>query len=348
MTIYSKSYNRFFSKREIVIRHIIIVFLSLVFGSSAFVYASQDLAYLFARVCLANFIYITLIWNFNLMFLGLVDKWYDSETQIKQKLIVAVIIAVLLPTVVHFAYKVLFFPWISGFPCQLNSRENFLFLTMSIVITLFINSIYVSIEFFNHWKKTLTEKEELKRNNITAEFETLKNQINPHFLFNCLNTLTSLIEENPKMATDFVQKLSSVYRYVLANKDKETVLLQEELDFIKAYIYLNKIRFGENLKTDIVVNADCLGKSIPTLTLQMLIENCIKHNVISQNKPLYITIGCSDSYVYVKNKFQPKTLVGETSGIGLNNIISRYGFLSDKEVIVEKNENEFCVKVPLI
>jgi LytS/YehU family sensor histidine kinase len=145
-----------------------------------------------------------------------------------------------------------------------------------------------------------------------------------------------------------VQKLSSVYRYVLANKDKETVLLNEELDFIKSYIYLNKIRFGDNLRTEIDVNTDCLGFSIPTLTLQMLIENCIKHNVISQSKPLQIYIGCVDGYVYVKNNLQPKILVGESSGIGLNNIISRYDYLSKKEVIIEKTETEFSVKVPLI
>jgi LytS/YehU family sensor histidine kinase len=102
-----------------------------------------------------------------------------------------------------------------------------------------------------------------------------------------------------------------VYRYVLANKDKETVLLNEELDFTESYIYLNKIRFGDNLETEIIVNADCLGFSIPTLTLQMLIENCIKHNIISQSKPLQICIGCLDGYVYVRNNLQPKTLVGE-------------------------------------
>jgi sensor histidine kinase YesM len=120
------------------------------------------------------------------------------------------------------------------------------------------------------------------------------------------------------------------------------------LDFIKSYIYLNKIRFGDNLRTEIIVNADCLGFSIPTLTLQMLIENCIKHNVISLSKPLQICIGCLDGYVFVKNNLQTKILVGESSGIGLNNIISRYDYLSKKEVIIEKTETEFSVKVPLI
>lgn len=348
MAISSHSYYKFFSKRDVIIRHTIIALLSLLFASITFLNAPKDIAFLFVRVYLSNFLYIALIWNANMLLMGVVDKHIDFETNITKKLITAGIIALTLPTLVHFIYNILFFQWVSGFPCQLNSRENIIYLIISVVTTLLINSIFVSIEFFNYWRKTLTEKEELKRNNIAAEFEALKNQINPHFLFNCLNTLSSLIEENPKTATDFVQKLSSVYRYVLANKDKETVLLNEELDFIKSYIYLNKIRFGDNLRTEIIVNADCLGFSIPTLTLQMLIENCIKHNVISQSKPLQICIGCLDGYVYVKNNLQAKILVGESSGIGLNNIISRYDYLSKKVVIIEKSENEFIVKVPLI
>jgi len=341
-------HNKFFNKRDIIIRHLIIFLLTFFFAGLAYANAPKDTPYLFFIVYLSNFIYIAIIWNTNIYLMGLVDKWFDVKESIVKKLFAAVIIAFSLPILSHLTYSSLVFPLINGFKCSMNDKENLIFLIVAIVITLLVNSIYISIEFFSHWRKTLIEKEELKRNIIAAEFESLKNQINPHFLFNCLNTLSSLIEDNPKTATDFVQKLSSVYRYVLANKDKETVLLNEELDFIKSYIYLNKIRFGDNLRTEINVNADCLGFSIPTLTLQMLIENCIKHNVISQSKPLQICIGCLDGYVFVKNNLQPKILVGESSGIGLNNIISRYDYLSKKEVIIEKTETEFSVKVPLI
>jgi LytS/YehU family sensor histidine kinase len=206
----------------------------------------------------------------------------------------------------------------------------------------------LSIEFFEFWKKSLTEREALKRDNITAEFESLKNQVNPHFLFNSLNTLSSIIEEDPKTATQFVQKLSSVYRYVLAQRDKETVTLHEELNFIESYVYLNKIRFGENLKVEILVDESLRQSQIATLTLQLLMENAIKHNVVSKDKPLSIEIGIKNSRIYVKNNLQAKKIHAESNGIGLSNIISRYKYLSKEEVIVSSSNNYFEVSVPLI
>jgi hypothetical protein len=167
-------------------------------------------------------------------------------------------------------------------------------------------------------------------------------------IFNSLNTLSSIIEDDPKTATQFVQKLASVYRYVLAQRDKETVSLKEELSFIDSYVYLNKIRFGENLKVEILVDESFRQKQIATLTLQLLLENAIKHNVISKDKPLSIEIGVSNSRIYVKNNLQTKMVHAESNGIGLSNIISRYKYLSKEEVIVSSSNNYFEVSVPLI
>jgi hypothetical protein len=231
---------------------------------------------------------------------------------------------------------------------SVNSKENFTYLIVSVVTTLLVNSVYMSIEFFNHWRKTLVEKEEFKRTSLSAEFEALKNQVNPHFLFNSLNTLSSLIDENPVQANEFVQKLSSVYRYVLTHRDKETVLLQDEVEFIKSYIFLNKIRFGENLNIHINLNEACLQLNIPTLTLQMLVENAIKHNVISANKPLTVYINCDKEYIEVTNNLQAKLMTVESSGIGLSNIVERYKYLTTKQVFINKTETNFSVKVPLV
>lgn len=348
MAISSKAFEKFLSTRDIITRHLIIAVISLVFGYLSYLSAPFGISHFFIRAYFSNFIYITLIWNGNILLMGIVDKVYDINTEVRKKLLLSAAVALFLPIFMHYTYSFWFFPLVNGFDCTLNSKENFTYLIVSVVSTLLVNSIYMSIEFFNHWRKTLTEKEEFKRTSLSAEFEALKNQVNPHFLFNSLNTLSSLIDENPKQANEFVQKLSSVYRYVLAHRDKETVLLQEELEFIKSYIFLNKIRFGDNLTTAIDINDDCYSLHIPTLTLQMLVENAIKHNVISSQKPLQINIGCKDGFIEVSNNLQPKLMLAESSGIGLNNIIERYKFLTKLEVFIAKTETCFTVKVPLL
>jgi len=341
--------NRFTNKKDIVIRHSIILLMSILFGYlSIFPRVDQNPETVFLHSLLINFIYISVIWNVNLLFMFLFDRKFEWNKHLRFKLFVNSIVAICLPVCVHILFSLAVFPIVKDSACQLGSKENLSYLIVSVSITLLVNSIFVAIEFFQFWKKSLLEKEELKRNSISAEFETLKNQINPHFLFNSLNTLSSLIDENPKTANEFVQKLSSVYRYVLTQKDKETVSLREELNFIESYLYLNKIRFGENLTCKIDVADRYLENKMATLTLQMLIENCIKHNVISQNKPLQIEIGIEGDFVVVKNNLQPKMGNSESNGIGLSNIIHRYKLLGKEEVEVIENGLAFIVKIPMI
>jgi LytS/YehU family sensor histidine kinase len=233
-------------------------------------------------------------------------------------------------------------------PCDLGAKENIIFLIVSVTITLFINAVFVAIEFFNHWRKTLTEKEELKRSTITAEFESLKSQVNPHFLFNSLNTLSSLIEEEPKVAQEFVQQLASVYRYLLSQTEKEKVSLGEEIDFMHSYVFLNQIRFGENLKVEVKVDPQFLSKEIITLTLQILLENAIKHNVISKENPLHITIEASQDKLCVRNNLQVKKTLSASNGIGLSNIQNRYHYFTQQEVHIQKTADFFEVCVPLL
>ncbi|MEI6507598.1 MAG: histidine kinase [Bacteroidota bacterium] len=323
--------------------------MSILFGYlSIFPRVDQNPETVFLHSLLINFIYISVIWNVNLLFMFLFDRKFEWNKHLRFKLFVNSIVAICLPVCVHILFSLAVFPIVKDSACQLGSKENLSYLIVSVSITLLVNSIFVAIEFFQFWKKSLLEKEELKRNSISAEFETLKNQINPHFLFNSLNTLSSLIDENPKTANEFVQKLSSVYRYVLTQKDKETVSLREELNFIESYLYLNKIRFGENLTCKIDVADRYLENKMATLTLQMLIENCIKHNVISQNKPLQIEIGIEGDFVVVKNNLQPKMGNSESNGIGLSNIIHRYKLLGKEEVEVIENGLAFIVKIPMI
>ena len=203
-----------------------------------------------------------------------------------------------------------------------------------------------AILFFKNWKESAVQQEKLKREQLALQYETLKSQVNPHFLFNNLNSLTSLINSNPEKAIDFVKKLSEVYRYVLDQKDHELVALATELKFVESYIYLHQIRFGTNLEVQVDVDAKNF-KVIP-LSIQLLVENAIKHNEISDKKPLSIRLYTNDDeYLIVENVLQKKS-GSEGSGMGIQNISDRYGFFTDKKVLITFNSERFRVSIPLL
>jgi sensor histidine kinase YesM len=159
-----------------------------------------------------------------------------------------------------------------------------------IIITLTVTAVDESCYFFNQWKSSILEAEKLKRENIQPQYETLKNQKNPHFLFNSLNTLITLIPEKPKMAVTFTQHLSTLYRYILQTKDRKVVTLAEEMKIAEAFIFLLKARFGNNLMIETVISTQDLKEFVAPLTIQRLIENAVKHNIISAKKPWRISI----------------------------------------------------------
>ena len=214
-----------------------------------------------------------------------------------------------------------------------------IFLTFSLLIT-------YAITFFINWKKSMVMQEQMKREQLALQYESLKSQVNPHFLFNSLNAVTSLISTNPDKAIQFVKKLSEVFRYVLDQKDNEVTTLDSELQFLDSYIFLQKIRFGENL----IVNIDIPERnfSIVPLSLQMLIENAIKHNVISREFPLIINISIKNgNYLVVSNNLRKKPALN-SNNMGLENIRSRYRYFTQSPVVVSETENEFRVEIPLI
>lgn len=220
---------------------------------------------------------------------------------------------------------------------------------MSIIPTIIVTLIYESVYFFQAWKENVKKTESLARENVQSQLETLKNQLDPHFLFNSLNTLASLIDDENKPAQEYLDRLSDVYRYVLVNKDKNTVTLEEEMQFLDAYIYLNKTRFRENLQVEKQISAQTYYQQIAPLSLQMLIENAIKHNVISKDKPLKITISeDKEGYLQVENNIQEKKTFEKSTKVGLQNIINRYQLLSDKQVEIIKSADFFKVKIPLL
>ena len=212
---------------------------------------------------------------------------------------------------------------------------------------IFVGSLVSNaILFFKNWKEAAVQHEKLKRAQLALEYETLKSQVNPHFLFNNLNSLTSLISTNPDKAIDFVKKLSEVYRYVLDQKDHELVALETELKFLESYVFLQKIRFETNLDVQIEVNP--MNYKVIPLSVQMLVENAIKHNEISDKKPLLIRVFSEvNQYLTVENRLQKKA-GSEGSRSGIQNIKDRYEFFTNKKVIISENKVMFSVKIPLL
>ena len=203
-----------------------------------------------------------------------------------------------------------------------------------------------AILFFKNWKEAAVQQEKLKRQQLALQYETLKGQVSPHFLFNNLNSLTSLISTNPDKAIDFVKKLSEVYRYVLDQKDQELVDLATELKFVESYVFLQKIRFESNLDVQIQVNPKNF-KVIP-LSVQMLVENAIKHNEISNRKPLQIKIfSTDDNCLIVENQLQKKS-GSEGSGSGIQNIRERYEFFTNKKVVIFESLDRYLISIPLL
>ena len=212
-----------------------------------------------------------------------------------------------------------------------------------------IASIYEAVYFFEKWKHSVQQNEELKNQQIRTQLEALQNQMSPHFLFNSLNTLTTLIAEDQKIAIDFTQTLSEVYRYILQNKERELVSLHEELDFSKSYVFLLKKRYPENLNVEFNVDAEFKEYHIAPLTLQMLIENAIKHNTVSKTEPLKIEIYVEKGeQIIVRNKLQLKRSLEKSTKTGLVNIQKRYSYLGNREINIQNTDGSFKVTVPLI
>jgi len=224
----------------------------------------------------------------------------------------------------------------------INSNNAAIFSSLTLV------AIYESIYFMNELKESIEEKEMLKRESLQAQLNALKTQVNPHFLFNNLNTLVAVIPENQKLAIDFVQQLSKLYRHILEVKDEKAIPLKDELEVLHAYAFLLKTRFGNNLEINIEVAPEKLNKKIVPLSLQLLMENAIKHNIVSSDKPLKIEVMALNGNLVVSNNLQKKNQVLESTGIGLDNIRNRYKLLSEKMVEVKENENNFTVSIPLI
>ncbi len=215
------------------------------------------------------------------------------------------------------------------------------------LVELVIVGLLLSNRSIQNTLKLQQETAELQKENNTARYAALQSQLNPHFLFNSLNTLIAEIEYNPGNAVRFTKHLSSVYRYVLQSQDKTLVPLNEELDFMTSYLFLHEVRLGNCISCEYSISDDYSDAMLPPLTLQLLVENVIKHNSITSAKPMRIHIGIESNYLTVSNPVQPKKSNDSLSGVGLKNLSNRCKLMLGEEIIVIKENNLFTVKVPL-
>lgn len=215
---------------------------------------------------------------------------------------------------------------------------------ITFVVTLAIHAFY----FYKAYNENRVKEQKVIAGTASAKFESLKNQIDPHFLFNSLNVLSSLIEENPENAQKFTTSLSKIYRYVLEQKDKELVSVEEELQFAKTYMNLLKMRFENSISYELPTDYHNEEAKVVPLSLQLLLENTIKHNIVSEQKPLHIKIYIENNYLIVGNNLQKKETLHYRKGVGLQNIVNRYALISERKVLVEETPNAFNVKIPIL
>ncbi|AUC84548.1 histidine kinase [Polaribacter sp. ALD11] len=222
---------------------------------------------------------------------------------------------------------------------------------IAIIFSLGVATFFHAKGFMINWKAAMTQEttqQQIVAKTETAKFESLKNQLDPHFLFNSLNVLTSLIGENPHQAERFTTKLSKVYRYVLEQRNKDLVPIEEELKFAKTYMELLGMRFEDAVQFNIPDEISNNELKIVPLSLQLLLENAVKHNVVSTSKPLTINIYEEANYLIIENNINPKEAIGKSTKVGLQNIADRYGLITQKGVKIENNNKTFKVSLPLL
>lgn len=221
-----------------------------------------------------------------------------------------------------------------------------LFVFFTVVL---VTAIYEGVNAFEQWRRYFIESEQLKKAQLHSELEALKQQVNPHFLFNSLNILDALIDDEPKQAHAFLDELSSVYRYLLRSNEQNLTPLSAELDFINSYYHLLQTRHGQGLQLVTRIDPQYVNYHLPPLTLQLLVENAVKHNVILPNQPLTIAIETDEqARLMVRNNLQRKSSRVVSNGVGLVNILTKYRILSQTLPQVQDDGQSFVVTLPLI
>lgn len=332
-------------------RKLVITFMSLAAALvfiGFYIYQSEtSTVYTIAIYWVITILFLTVFGNYIIYrWLNQLMPWeHDALKRVLWQLISSGIYTIICANLSYYLIKTQF----TDYPP--DGQQMLLLNIYAVFIIIPVFSIFFGVYFMAKWKKATIEMEDAKKEVIKTELYALKNHIDPHFLFNNLNILSSLIDEQNESAQAFLDKFSEVYRYVLQNKDADITRLDMELQFLDAYLYLISTRFAQQI--DFSINIDDMAKTryIPTLSLQMLIENALKHNKFSNKNKLKIDISSQDQHLIIQNSYNPTkpfTSIEESEGSGLKNIEKRYEILSISSPVVEVSNTEFIVKIPLI
>ena len=272
-----------------------------------------------------------------------------SATQLKRQLIPSFILTLLATTSIVF-----FFYFFGNYVYLLiNEGQTGAFRTIASIskaaTICFFAGLFVCcvVFFYTSWHQATEREQKLREENLKYQYRTLKTQVNPHFLFNSLNTLSEIVYIDAKKADNYIQQLSGIYRYILDNEEIDLIPLDKEIEFVAQYFDLQKERDEDKIQLEIdFENADKF-KIVP-ISLQILVENALKHNVISEEKPLKIHINCDNSYISISNNIQRKSVLSNSSGLGLPNLKERIKLITGKELIINQENNQFIVRLPLV
>lgn len=289
-----------------------------------------------------------LTWESTLRFDHWINRFLPWEKSFLRRFVLVMLGSCLICILFFLGVGYLFEEYFCQFPMLRDKNLFNVCLLVAIIASVTILITEFTIQFFYKWKQSLVEIERYKSQTMQAKLDNLAHQVNPHFLFNNMSVLTSLIYKDQDKAADFVQQLSKVYRYLLDQTPSELVCLEDEMKFLESYIYLLQIRYSPNLTIENHISAQQLKRLIPPFSVQLLLENAIKHNEVSGEKPLAIELMIENEYLVVKNNKNPRISEEDSSKKGLKNIQSRYAFFTENPVEILDLPSSFIVKIPLL
>lgn len=340
--IFERPSARSFHYREVIIRFLTILGLSIL---SPFVFFGYDFSSNeYVSLFIISLVRTTALWHGSMLIINYWTTRYSIFEQLVRLLVVQSLTLLLFVYLVTLG-EIKSMEWFSRIELPFEKQLEIIITTQ--LITFLISSIYASVGFFIQWKQNLIKAQSLEKATIEAQFESLKNQVNPHFLFNSLNTLLSLVQGNEN-AEQYIENLSEFMRYILKNRDRNAVTLHEEAEVAEQYAYLQRSRFQNKLDIQFEIPDEFGNCLIPPLTLQMLIENAIKHNEISGEHTLRIRIFVDENQqLVIENNIKKKIDSEPSTGIGLKNIRDRYQFLLGRDIQVSEEKMKFSVVLPL-
>lgn len=327
--------------------------IAITIGILAFLFMSDEYSpRVFAYSMGISFLYSYAFGIGNGVLNNYLNEKYPWTTETKKRTYIGIIVTVIINLLLVYICNYVNFILIQGEEPQnmWNGKMNFriwFFLNFSLMVS----AVLHAKAFMEAWKASARKQvveQKIIAKSANAQFESLKNQLDPHFLFNSLNVLDALIEENPQQAQRFTNDMSKIYRYVLDQKDKELVTISEEINFAKTYCELLKTRFEDSVSFEFQIEDNQLSHFVVPLSLQLLLENAIKHNYATEKKPLHIKIFTENGNLCVQNNTQVREIIKEREGIGLSNIVQRYSLVSKKNVHIEQSDDYFKVLIPIL